>query len=302
MAAVLKIQTWASALLLAVATFAAGALAQSEKSLALKSKSPERWHQRVERTSVPGRRVELAALKGATLYLPPKVNLDKPVPLVIHFHGAPWLVEQHIHEHLPQAALVTVQLGAGSSVYARPFADENLFSKVIDEAKEAAGVRRGWSSITLMAFSAGYGAVRSILRNRIDFDRTSGVLLLDGFHASYDPEGTSPTQVGNVSRRDIDVFLTFAREAVEGRKNFVITHSQIHPGSYASTTECTNELLREFGIRRQMVDTPGPMGMRQLSVAAAGKLRIFGYAGETAPDHIDHIHAMPHWFRFLGVR
>jgi hypothetical protein len=261
-----------------------------------------REHRRVERKEAPGRRVGLSTLKGATLYFGPNVNTKRAVPLLVHFHGAPWLIEQHIAQHLPRAALITVQLGAGSSVYGRPFAEEKLFADLIAEAERTLGTKHGWSSITLSGFSAGYGAIRSILRHPAHFESVDGVLLLDGFHASYEPEGKALAEDGEVSGRDIDSYVAFAREAVKRRKQFVITHSQIHPGTYASTTECTNELLGKLGLRRQASTETGPMGMQQLSKTGKGTLRIFGYAGETAPDHIDHLHAMPYWFRFLGVR
>lgn len=261
-----------------------------------------REHRRVERHNIPGRRADLTTLKGATLYIGPGVKPHRPMPLFVHFHGAPWLVEQHIYEHLPGAVLITVQLGAGSSVYGRPFAEDKIFGELVAEAERLAGAKTGWSSITLSGFSAGYGAIRAILRHKADFDRVSGVLLLDGFHASYEPQGKPLSDGGRVSPRDIDSFLEFAREAVSGRKYLVITHSQIHPGLYASTTECSNELLRELAIMRRMAVSSGPNGMKLLSLAKRNGLRVFGYAGETAADHVDHLHAMPFWFGYLGVR
>ena len=302
MAAILNLWLRSSICLVLLAALESGSVAQTDKGGLVKNILQDREHHRIEKVAAPGRRVDLSALKGATLYVSPLVRLDKPVPLVVHFHGAAWLVEQHIRAHLPNAALITVQLGAGSSVYGRPFEEEALFSKMIEEARESAGARHGWSSITLTAFSAGYGAVRSILRHPEYFQRINGVLLLDGFHASYQPEGKALADGGIVSHRDIDSYVAFAREAVKGRKHFVITHSQIHPGSYASTTECTNELLRELRLERRMAVRVEPMGMRQVTKTGKGSFRVFGYAGETAADHVDHLHAMPFWFAFLGVR
>jgi hypothetical protein len=33
--------------------------------------------------------------------------------------------------------------------------------------------------------------------------------------------------------------------------------------------------------------------MQQLSRVSSGSLSILGFAGNTAPDHIDHFHALP---------
>ena len=52
-----------------------------------------RPHPRIEKVEVSGRRTELAALKGAVLFAGPNVRNDKPVPLIIHFHGVSWLME-----------------------------------------------------------------------------------------------------------------------------------------------------------------------------------------------------------------
>jgi hypothetical protein len=43
--------------------------------------------------------------------------------------------------------------------------------------------------------------------------------------------------------------------------------------------------------------------MQQLSAVDAGGFHLRGYAGNSAPDHIDFLHAMPAWFGLVfGVR
>jgi hypothetical protein len=45
------------------------------------------------------------------------------------------------------------------------------------------------------------------------------------------------------------------------------------------------------------------MGMQQLSSVDAGGFHLRGYAGNTAQDHVDFLHAMPAWFGLvLGTR
>ena len=43
----------------------------------------------------------------------------------------------------------------------------------------------------------------------------------------------------------------------------------------------------------------GPLGMQQLSKVERGGLTILGFAGNTAPDHIDHLHAYRHFLELL---
>jgi len=258
-----------------------------------------RPHPRIEQAEAIGRRVELKSLRGARLFVNPNVNPDRPVPLVIHFHGAPWLIEQHVARNLPGAAVITVQLGAGSSAYSRPFEQAELFRDLVDEAGRELKLKRGWSSITLTGFSAGYGAVREILRRQEYFALVNNVLLLDGMHTSYMPEGKPLADGGAVDSSGLDVFVKFAREAVAARKGFVFTHSEIFPGTYASTTECADYLLAQLGLERRALLRAGPMGMQQLSAVDAGRFHLRGYAGNSAPDHVDHLQAMPAWFSLL---
>jgi hypothetical protein len=259
-------------------------------------------HERIAKTEVPGQRIELTALSGAMLFAPPTLDKNKRIPLIIHFHGPGWLVEYHVAKILPRAAVITVQLGAGSSIYNRPFDKTDTFRAMLDEARTVLGLKHDWSSINLTAWSAGYGAVRAILRDDGNFARVNGVLLLDGIHASYSPEGKPLADGGIVNSADLDAFLKFARLAVAGKKTFVITHSEIFPATYASTTECTDYLLTTLNLKRRAAVASGPMSMHQLTAVNTGGFHVRGYSGTTAPDHIDHIHAMSEWLKFLKVK
>ncbi len=261
-----------------------------------------RPHPRIVQVEVPGRRTELATLKGSILFAGPKVRPNKPVPLIIHFHGVPWLMEYHVAKHFPRAALITVNLGSGSRVYGTPFGQAEMFQNLIDEASKVLGAKKGWSSITLVGFSAGYGAVRAILRHDPYFRQVNNVLLLDGFHASYVPEGKRLSDGGIIKEDDLDSYIKFAREAVAGRKSFLISHSEIFPATYASTTECVDYLLTTLGIKRTTKLKSGPVGMQQLSEVNFKGFHIRGYAGNTGEDHGDQLQAMPEWLKLLKVK
>ena len=261
----------------------------------------EQPHSRIPQTEVPGRRIELKTLQGAVLYTGTGFNAKDRVPLIVHFHGAPWLVQYQIAEQCPRAALITVQLGAGSSVYGRPFEKTDAFERLIDEARRELALSRAWASITLTGFSAGYGAIRALLRNDKSFSRVDNVLLLDGIHASYTPEGVVLSNGGVIRAADLDSFVEFGREAVAGKKSFVISHSAIFPAAYASTTECTNFLIETLGLRRRMSSLETRTGMQQRSVVDVKGFHVRGYSGSTAPDHVDHLHSMTEWLRLLSI-
>jgi len=119
------------------------------------------------------------------------------------------------------------------------------------------------------------------------------VLLLDGMHTSYIPEATVLAAGGALDTTNLVAFADFARAAMRGEKRFVVTHSEIFPGTFASTTETADWLLGALGLRRTPVLRWGPRGMQQLSETRAGRFELHGFAGNSAPDHVDHLHAMP---------
>ncbi len=218
------------------------------------------------------------------------------VDLVIHFHGAAWLPEQAVAQAGGHLVAAVVNLGTGSGAYHRAFADPVAFDSLlasITREVSANGKAARLGRVTLVGFSAGHGAVRAILREPRHFARVDAVLLLDGMHTSYIPEGTVLAAGGTLDTTNIIAFADFARAAVRGEKRFVVTHSEIFPGTFASTTETADWLLRALGLRRTPVLRWGPRGMQQLSEVRSGRFELLGFAGNSAPDHIDHLHAMP---------
>ena len=147
--------------------------------------------------------------------------------------------------------------------------------------------------VTLVGFSAGHGAVRAILREPRHFAAVDAVLLLDGMHTSYVPERTVLADGGTLDTTNLAAFARFAAAAVRGEKRFVVTHSEIFPGTFASTTETADWLLAALGLRRTPVLRWGPRGMQQVGEASAGRFELLAFAGNSAPDHVDQLHAMP---------
>jgi hypothetical protein len=254
-----------------------------------------RAHPRLKQGTPPGRREKLEL---GTLFLPAKLKLKPTTPLFIHFHGGTWLPEVAA-DQIGKTAVISVQLGSGSSVYARPFGDDQLFARLIAEAETKAGVR--FAPISLTSWSAGYGAVRAILKVPENYARVDKVLLIDGLHAGYvgGKTGTGNGQESELEAADLDIFLKFARDAVAGRKLMMVTHSEIFPGTYASTTETADWLIAQLGLKRKPVVKWGPMQTQQLSEVRAGKFRLIGFAGNTAPDHVDQLHSLPQYLNWL---
>lgn len=235
--------------------------------------------------------------KPVELWVPDRARKGDVVDLVVHFHGAPWLPEQAVAALGGHTAVAVLNLGVGSGAYDRAFADpaafDSLLALVQRETAAALGHTVRVGRLTLVGYSAGHGAVRAILRDPRHFARVDAVLLLDGMHTSYVPEGTVLANGGTLDTTNLVAFERFARAAMRGDKRFVVTHSEIFPGTFASTTETADWLLHALGLERKAVLRWGPRGMQQLSEVRAGRFELLGFAGNSAPDHIDQLHAMP---------
>lgn len=262
-----------------------------------------RSHERLKPRSLGGitRSFIGPAAKPVELWIPERALEAERIDLVIHFHGAAWLPQQAVARLDDGRVSATLNLGSGGSTYGRPFADpttfDSLLSGIVREVANARApasmARPSLGAITLTGWSAGYGAIRAILREPRHFARVQQVLLLDGIHTGYLPEGSVLATGGALDTVNLAIFAEFARAAVRGEKRFVITHSEIFPGTFASTTECTNWLLRSIGVPRRPVLLWGPRGLQQTSAASAGGFELIGYAGNSAPDHVDQLHALP---------
>lgn len=280
--------------------------AQNPSPMVERTRAHERLAPR-DADALRGARRELAGPDGrrGELHVPEGVRADR-VHLVVHFMGAAWL------PHLAAAGLgrdvvsVVVNLGAGSGVYDRAFANpaafDSLLARATREVSAVAGREARLARVTLSAFSAGHGAVRAILREPRHVERVDAVLLLDGLHTGYLPARTPLAEGGALDTTHLVSLARFAARAVAGGKRFLVSHSEIFPGTFASTTETADWLHERLGLHRTAVLRWGPRGMQQVAETRAGRLEVLGFAGNTAPDHVDHLHAMPELLARLWAR
>jgi hypothetical protein len=208
----------------------------------------------------------------------------------VAFHSGTWIPDLAAIDQ--GSVVIAIQLGAGSAAYARPFGKEGSFLKLLEKAEKAAGKRFG--GVTLCAWSAGCDAPRAIFKHQEDSERVRRVILIDGVHASYRSEKPGPLE-SDLDSSSLDLLVAFARRAIRGEKRMLLMHSEIFPGTYASTTETADSLLRQLRLERKAVLKWGPMGTQQLSEAKAGQFNLLGYAGNSAPDHVDQLHSLLHY-------
>jgi hypothetical protein len=247
-----------------------------------------RAHPRLKEQSPAGRREKLAL---GTLFIPAG---SKPTAVVFFFHGGTWLPEVAAAQN--KVAVVTVQAGSGSATYARLFENPTRWPALLKEAEGKTGAP--FAKVMLGGWSAGCGAIRQILKSPDAYARIAAALMIDGIHTDYVDGNPGPLE-SKIGTENLQIWQQLARDAVAGRKRAIVTHSEIFPGTFASTTETADYLLKQLNLTRRPVLKWGPMGLQQLSDVRAGKFLLIGYAGNSAPDHVDQLHSLPTYLKWL---
>jgi hypothetical protein len=247
-----------------------------------------------------------------TLFLPAGwTNAISTNPLLyVHFHTAPWFP---IQEHVRRGArepLVVFALGEGSSTYRAAFEDTNRFARVLALVEGELHKRSGLSgariaAVDVSSFSAGYGAVRELVKSPTYFKIIRRIVLLDSMYA-----GLEPQEDGSTTRRplaaQIDVWIPFAKAAMRGEKTFVVTHSRVPTGSYASSAECASALLSKLNVTSKNVATNAIAAANDpdfplLQRADVGGLHIWSYGGISAQAHMNHARHMADVWQALAA-
>jgi hypothetical protein len=244
-------------------------------------------------------------ISGGLLMLPPAFeSADGHYDLLVHLHGNTDLVEESVTFSGLDAVLVIMNLGTGSGPYEDRFANPGTMPEIIDRAQaimEKRGLARAaLRRLALSAWSAGYGGVLKVLEQPALAARVDAVLLMDGIHVGYQPQSRE------LLLDRLAPFTRFAKEAVEGRRLFSITHTHITPmGNYAGTRETTDALLRLVDVPRELGgDRPELPLLRSLegvmpkksirpldpeTVAHRGGLVVREYAGDQPEHHMLHL-------------
>jgi hypothetical protein len=249
-------------------------------------------------------------LKGGVLFVPKSFSSrDGSYDLLIHFHGNTRVVLESV-EHADLNALVAVvNLGVGSLPYEEAYAVRGSYEALLDQIGRVAEAR-GLATprlrrVALSSWSAGYGALSSILQLRTGRDPLDALLVLDGIHCGYrdgDPRA--------LNALNLEPFVRAARLAADRGILFSITHAEVIPEGYAGSAETADLLLGAVGGVRQPrgagdapphVDLPAARGavskklekrMEPMTEAAVGGLRVRGYRGETPEHHMAHLFQM----------
>ncbi|MFO0612854.1 MAG: hypothetical protein U0414_09715 [Polyangiaceae bacterium] len=260
---------------------------------------------------------------------------DGGYDVLIHFHGNPLVVAESAEVAKLNAVVVMIN-GAGRGGYeevygSRPGLYEELLA-AIDRGLASRGIEHPHvRRIALTSWSAGYGAISTILSTRKGKDPLDAIALFDGIHASWEggnsrsfatngvvqdssqltPKLLEARGKATINKLQMRSFLEAAKEATHGELYFGIAHTEIDPMAYASCTIATDFLLRELGLERHPLDPIDdaphwftlkamegiwdPDKVHQLvplTEVHEGDLHVIGYSGATPEHHAAHLFEM----------
>lgn len=287
------------------------------------AESPNHGEAKANRTT-QDRVVALPSDSRHTLWVPKDYQLrdkselgNKQVDLLVDFHGSPAFVRNSSRLAGLNCVVISVKYGGLSSVYRRPFsADRKLFDTILSEALVELRAHHDfpddveWGRLAVSSFSAGFGAVRELLKTPAYFDRIDGILMVDSLYCGYVGDGTETVQQGVVHPGLMKDFLRFAQQSAQGEKVMIITHCDGPTPGYASTRETADYLLEKLKLTPQPIDTvvklpaaaqAGPGKLQLYRQAVRKGFSLYGSPGPNETDHGEHLRHIAHWLPGLPL-
>lgn len=216
------------------------------------------------------------------------------VDVLVHFHGDPQTVNNNAKYAQLNAVVVNVTYPGLSSAYQTPFSNPALFGNVLSAALTRLRAESdfadnvNWGNQAISSFSAGYAAVREILKpTQSYYSQIDGIMLADSLYASF----TSGSDQSPLDSQMVD-FRRFALDASNGSKVMLFSHSQVPTFTYCRTDQCADDLAEHVGATWQSYAATGLGGMQFYRRAIKGNLAMYGALGTDGPSHSLHLQYM----------
>ena len=246
------------------------------------------------------------ALKSAPAHLIIPAGAPKraaKVDVLVHFKGGADSLAKAFLEAKLDGVLIVVHWNGLSRVYTKPFEDNpNLLEEILDEARNAAraeGVLTkdgDWNKLRTSCFSAGWASIRHLLKDKKWFDRIDTILAADSIYAGFVNNDATKRIVNPDNMKD---FRRFAELAAQGKKTFIVTHSQERTPTYASTRDCAEDLIQHLKLNREERDERRSNGTMITSGAKKGNFEVIGCAGVGESGHMLHLTKISQWWAML---
>jgi hypothetical protein len=241
------------------------------------------------------------------LFIPDNfVQTGSSADVIFHFHGDPATFHNNVWWSKRNLIQVTVNYDGLSSAYQTPFSNTALFQTLMDDALAKARAQNdipdnlSWRKVVVSSFSAGYGAVREILKQPSYFNRIDSLLAADSLYASY---ANYPTDVTPLDSQMTN-YRAYALAAKNGTKTFIYSHSQVPTGGaggYCSTVDCANDLLAWISATALADNSKGLGTLDFYRRADSGNFHLHGALGTDGDAHLEQLRYIGQFLQELPV-
>lgn len=237
---------------------------------------------------------QIAMSNSAWKLFIPSTYVQRPdgvADLLVHFHGDPQTVWNNAKYAKLNAVVVTVNYSGLSSAYSTPFShatNPNHFQSILNEALTKVRAETSipdnlvWDRLAVSSFSAGYGAVREILKSPSYRNQINALVAADSLYATTASDGTP------LDTQMVD-YKTFATLAKNGEKTFIYSHSQVPTYTYENTAECGDELMQHLRITPTAINQAGLGTLTFNRKAESGNFQLWGATGADGAAHTKHL-------------
>lgn len=246
--------------------------------------------------------MKVVPLVGGSLALPGSFQpRSGPFTVSMHFLGGNDALMQKFCDIGFNAVHYNSSLTGRSQQFKEPFLPHAEYFGEILEAIEGA-VRQQCNApdarvgnIAVSSFSAGYGAVREILKVPEYFERIQTLFLLDTVYAGWVSDEVRVPQVEQM----ID-FMRFAQAAARREKRLIVSHIDYDcdDAGYCSTRKTAELLLASVGGTRQPAHEDLGLSRPPTNRCDIGDFHLLHYADE---DHGYQLRMLPEIWRIFGL-
>jgi hypothetical protein len=236
------------------------------------------------------------------LFIPDGYVQSASVDLIVNFHGDDATFRNNVKWANLNVVEVTVNYSGLSSAYQTPFSDPALFQSLLDDA--LAKVRGqpdfpdaiNYRKVAVSSFSAGYGAVREILKQPGYFNRIDALLAADSLYASFTSSSDHTPLDSQMTN-----YRQYATAAANGTKTFIFSHSQVPTFTYCETRECADDLMAWVGTSPVADNSQGLGELDFYRYAKKGNFVVHGALGTDGDSHLEHLRYMGQFLQELPL-
>lgn len=236
-------------------------------------------------------------LPDAQLYVPADFAPppDGVVPLWVHFQGGAKAAAENFERMQRPGVLIASTLSGRSGAFSKPYTDPAAFAALLTAGETALSQRCGrelhFGRIAITYWSAGYGAVRELLKHEPYYERIDALISADSMYA-----GVVADTVRAPRLQDVDGFVRFAQDAARGEKTLVLAYG-LYPTEYASTSETAAFLLASVAAQLAPADRTTDRGVPIAKEAHVGSFHAYEFAESGKEIHVDLLYFVPEMVR-----